>query len=273
MSEQDPHPSDAFPKAPTAAEWERMTAAERQRVVDTLPNEVTDAEMSPPEGDAHFLGKLGPYDALRTFFKKSGRAAYFACELPVYYPGARRFAPDLLGVLDVEDRERGKWLVSAEGKGLDFVLEVHVAGDRKKDAERNVRLYSSLGIPDYFIYDRERGQLTGHRLAEDRKSYRRVIPQAGHYRSEALGLDLRIIDGRLRFFIGGALLPEAAELIARLERLTAELEDKRDAEAQSARAESERAQAEAARADRAEQENAVLRAELAKLRTKKPEDD
>lgn len=44
MSEQDPHPSDAFPKAPTVAEWERMTPAERQHVIDTLPNEVTEAE-------------------------------------------------------------------------------------------------------------------------------------------------------------------------------------------------------------------------------------
>ena len=271
MSEQDPHPSDAFPKAPAVAEWERLTPAERQHVIDTLPNEVTDAELSPPEGDAHFLGKLGPYDALRTFFKRSGRAAYFACELPVYYPGARRFAPDLLGVLDVEDRERGKWLVTAEGRGLDFVLEVHVGGDRKKDAERTVQLYSSLGIPDYFIYDRGRGQIIGHRLAEDRKSYRRLVPQAGFYRSEALGLDLGLVDGRLRFFIGGALLPEAAELIARLERLTAELEQKRDAEAERARAEAERAKAvedraaaETGRADRAEKRLAELEAELAR---------
>ena len=264
MSEQDPHPSDAFPKAPTVAEWERMTPAERQHVIDTLPNEVTDAELSPPEGDAQFLGKLGPFEALRMFFKRSGRAAYFACELPIYYPGARRFAPDLLGVLDVEDRERGQWLVTAEGKGLDFVLEVHVGGDRKKDAERNVRLYSSLGIPDYFIYDRGRGQLIGHRLAEDRKSYRRVIPQAGFYRSEALGLDLALVEGRLRFFIGGALLPEAGELIARLERLTAELEEKRDAESERAQVVEQEAQAAVGRADRAEKRLAELEAELAR---------
>jgi hypothetical protein len=40
-------------------------------------------------------------------------------------------------------------VVSAEGKGLDWVLEVHVGGDRKKDAERNVARYARLGIPEY----------------------------------------------------------------------------------------------------------------------------
>ena len=252
-----------------------MTAAERQHVIDTLPNEVTDAELSPPEGDLHFHGKLGPLDALTTFFKRSGRAAYFACELPVYYPGARRFAPDLLGVLDVEDRTRGKWLVNAEGKGLDFVLEVHVAGDRQKDAERNVARYASLGIPDYFIYDRGRSQLIGYHLAGEARVYRRIIPQGGLYRSQALGLDLGIVDGRLRFFIAGAILPEAAEQIARLERMTAELELRRDEEAARARAETERASAEAERAsaeaeraDLAEQRLAELEAELARLKKK-----
>ena len=272
MSELGPHPSDAFPKAPTAAEWEKLTPAERQRVIDTLPDEVTDAEMSPPEGDLHFQGKLGPYDALTTFFKRSGRAAYFACELPVYYPGTRRFAPDLLGVLDVEDRLRGKWLVSAEGKGLDFVLEVHVEGDRKKDAERNVALYASLGIPDYFIYDRGRSQLIGYQLAAGERAYRRIIPQRGMYRSQALGLDLGIVDGRLRFFIAGAILPEAAEQIARLERLTAELELRRDEEAERARVEAERARVEAERArveaERSASRIAELEAELARLKAK-----
>ena len=257
MSEIGPHASDAFPKAPTAAEWEGMTPAERGQVADSLPNEVTDAELSPPEGDLHFYGKTGPLDALTTFFKRSGRAAYFACELPVYYPGSRRFAPDLLGVLGVEDRARGKWLVSAEGKGLDFVLEVHVAGDRQKDAERNVALYASLGIPDYFMYDRARSQLIGHRLVDDARTYRRIIPQAGMYRSQALGLDLSIVDGRLRFFIAGAILPEAAEQIARLERLTAELEQRRDEEAERVRVE----------AERAGRRIAELEAELARLKS------
>ena len=60
---------------------------------------------------------------------------------------------------------RDKWVVSAEGKGLDWVLEVHVGGDRKKDAERNVARYARLGIPEYFLYDGASNRLTAYRLA------------------------------------------------------------------------------------------------------------
>jgi hypothetical protein len=127
-----------------------MSEEARKRVVASLPGEVTDAEMSPPEGDRHFQAKVRALETLRSYFVRQRRRVYLAAELPVYYPGARRFAPDLLAVLDVDPHERDKWVVSAEGKGLDFVLEVHVGGDRKKDAEENVTRYARLGIPEYF---------------------------------------------------------------------------------------------------------------------------
>lgn len=43
---------------------------------------------------------------------------YLAAALPIYYPAEPLFAPDLLAVLDVEDAERDKQVVSAEGQGL-----------------------------------------------------------------------------------------------------------------------------------------------------------
>ena len=58
----------------------------------------------------------------------------------------RGSAPDLLAVRDVETHPRQKWVVSHEGKGLEWVMEVHVGGDRKKDAEYNVERYARLGI-------------------------------------------------------------------------------------------------------------------------------
>ena len=39
-----------------------------------------------------------------------------------------------------------KWVVSGEGKDLDFILEVHVAGHARKDLERNVERYAWLGV-------------------------------------------------------------------------------------------------------------------------------
>ncbi len=204
-----------------------------------------------------------------------------AAELTTYYPGEARFAPDVLAVRDVPVRERVKWVVSAEGKGLDWVLEVHVGGDRKKDAETSVARYARLGIPEYFIYDRARQQLFAFRLAgPDERAYTRIVPQGGLYPSEVLGLDLAIQDGRLRFFHANAELLAPQDLAERLEGMLEEVSAERDAEAERARAEAERARAEAERAraeaqraraeaeraERAEKELAALREELERLR-------
>ncbi|MCC6335630.1 MAG: Uma2 family endonuclease [Myxococcales bacterium] len=221
---------DAFPKAPTHEEWLKLSAAERRRVVDALPDEVTDAEMSPPEGDLHFWGKVSALDTLRSHFRRKQRAVYLACELPVYYPGERRFAPDLLAVVGAEDKERGKWVVDAEGQGLDVVMEVHVGGDRRKDAIDNVERYARLGIPEYFIFDRNTPALVAYRLASKGKKYVPIVPQHGRYRCERLGLDLQLENGKLRFFDGNALLLETTELAERLERMVDDLQNRLEEE-------------------------------------------
>jgi Uma2 family endonuclease len=56
----------------------------------------------------------------------------------------------VLAVVDAGDHDRDRWNVRAEGRGLDWVLEVHVGRDRKKDADLNVKRYAQLGIPEYF---------------------------------------------------------------------------------------------------------------------------
>jgi Uma2 family endonuclease len=232
-----------------------------------LPGEVTDAEMSPPEGDRHFRPKVRALDALQNFFRRQKRRIYVAAELPVYYPAARRFAPDLLAVLDVEDKERDKWLVSAERRGLDWVLEVHVGGDRKKDAETNVKRYAEHGIPEYFIYDRARGRLLGYRLpSPEARIYTPIVPQGGLYASTVFGLDLQVASDRLRFFAGTALLLESEELIARLDGMVEVAQARTEAEAKRAEEEASRAEQEASRADAAERELAELREELARLK-------
>lgn len=211
-------PSPAYPQAPTAEAWARMTPQERRRVVDELPAALTDAECLPSEGDLHFDAKVSARDVLRKYFKKFNPKVYIASELTVYYPGEPRFSPDLLAVLDVETHQRMKWVVSAEGKGLDFVLEVHVAGDKRKDSKVNVERYARLGIPEYFIFDRAGGRLHGYRLPNvTARVYQPIVPQAGRYESNVLGLELVLEGDRLRFQRGNALLLEADELIRRLE--------------------------------------------------------
>lgn len=247
-----------FPRAPTEEEWARMSAAERARVVEALPAAMTELEFLPPEGDPHREVKVSVETTLREHFRRTGRNVYVASDLTVYYPGVARFAPDVQVVVDVEPHPRMKWVVSHEGRGLDVVFEVHVAGDRKKDLERNTELYARLGIPEYFLFDRGRCMLFGYRLAEPgARAYRRIVPQGGMYRCEVLGLDLAVEGERIRFYLGNAMLLDLPEIVARLEQLTAEATRRAEEEAQ-------RAEEEARRAEELARRVAELEAELAR---------
>lgn len=242
-----------FPMAPSQDVWDALSAEERTRVVAELPNEVTDAEIALPEGDRHFQAKSRALDALRGYYARQRRRMYLAAELPIYYPAEPRFAPDLLAVVDVEDHMRDKWVVSSEGKGLDWVMEAHVGGDRKKDAERNVARYARLGIPEYFLYDRARNQLFAHRLASPgATTYSSIVPQHGRYESRVLGLEVEVAQDRLRFFAGTAMLLESDELIVRLEQMLDQVQQRADDEAR--------------RREAAEAELARLREELERLK-------
>jgi Uma2 family endonuclease len=262
----------ADPRAPTQSEWDAMSPGERDDVVRMLPSDVTIEEMA-PEGDLHRKAKEGPLDALRRFFERTGRRVYLSSELAVYYPGERRIVPDVLAVVDVDPHERMKWVVSAEGKGLDFVLEVHVEGDKGKDHERNVALYARLGIAEYFIFDRGRLRLRALRLTAGAREYVPILPQGGRYASHALGLDLVLEGERLRFYSGTAPLDEADELIRKLDAMTDDLIRRREAaEQQREAAEQQRDAAEQQRdaaeqrADEAERELAAARAEIERLK-------
>ena len=247
-----------FPMAPTKEEWDALTEEQRIEVAAMLPGEVTDAEMSPPEGDRHFRAKTGTLDVLRGWFARQKQRIYLAAELPTYYPAEPRFAPDLMAVLDVADHERDSWFVSREGKGLDWVMEVHVGGDRKKDAERNVERYARLGIPEYFLYDRAKGRLSGYRLASAAaRTYSPIVPQAGLYASHVLGLDVQVEKERLRFYAGTALLLESGELIARLENMLDEVQQRADEETR-------KREEETRKREEAEAEISRLREELAR---------
>ena len=246
------------PRAPTTEQWERMPPDERARVVAMLPTEVS-LDLLPNEGDPHRNAKRGVLDALDAHFRRTGRKIYLSSEIAVFYPGERRFSPDVLAVADVEPHERMSWIVATEGKGLDFALEVHVAGDRRKDEKTNVESYARLGIQEYF-FDRPSRRIVGYQLpAAAARTYQRIVPQGGRFPSAVLGLDLAIDGDRLRFFAGDASLPDADERIARLasmldgviagqEELAATLaEEQRREDAEQGRADAEQGRAEAER--------------------------
>lgn len=245
------------PRAPSPEVWAQLTESERRTVVDSLPSEPPRA--LPPEGDAHRIPKGRALEALGEFYRRLRRSVYLSAELPVYYPAEPMFAPDLLAVVDVATHERRSWVTQHEGKGLDFVLEINVSGNRKKDFEDNVVRYERLRIPEYFAFDVSRARLAGWRLAGEKvRAYEPIVPQGGRWPSQVLDLDLSLEGGQLRFFHGNAPLLDARELIARLSTMVDEALHRAEQEAHRAEEEGRRAEQEARRAEeearRAEQE-------------------
>jgi septin family protein len=170
---------------------------------------------------------------------------------------------------------------------FDWVLEVHVGGDRKKDGSVTSRAMRGSGSPEYFLYDRARNRLAAYRLASaDAKTYTPIVPNHGLYESRVLGLDVQVDTDRLRFYAGTALLLESDEFIARLQAICDDAQQRREEEirlreeetqlreeAEQRHDEEKRLREEESRlreeADRrrkeAEQEVARLRAELERL--------
>jgi Uma2 family endonuclease len=220
--------------------WVAMSEAERAAVIECLPAE--EESLLPPEGDAHRLAKSGLLDALDGYFRKLGRRVYLSSEINVFYPGEPRFSPDVLAVVDVAPHPRERWVTAQEGRGLDFVLEVFVHGNRRKDHEANVERYARLGIEEYFLFDRGRLRLSAWRLpSRDARRYEPIVPQTGRWASRVLALELSVEAGKLRAWVGSAPVPEAAELAARFEKMVEDVTkslEERVAEAE-ARAEEE----------------------------------
>jgi Uma2 family endonuclease len=254
------------PRAPPQEIWDLLTDEQRQHVVDSLPSEFPPNEAQPPEGDQHTEAVYGARTALRRFFGKTGRSIYVGTNLPIYYPGRAMFSPDVMAVLDVATHPRPSWIVSKEGKGLDFALEVLVLGNRRKDIERNVELYARLGIQEYFVFDRSKLRLQGFRLRGAGQVYEPIVPQHGHFASAVLGLDLVIERERLRFYAGDAELPGADDLIDKLEGFVDDLEGRLAAAESRAEDEARRAEEEARRAERAEGRLKEALAELERLK-------
>lgn len=205
------------PRAPPTHVWNAMSPEQQRRVVEALPSDFTLDFLPPPEGDRHTKPKFESIDTLQRHFRRVGRAVYISGELAIYYPGERVFCADLIAVLDVEVRERDRWVKDLEGKGIDFAMEIHVRGSRRKDLHINVERYARLGIPEYFVFDRARLDLLGFRLPEPGAHvYEKIPSRHGRLSSAVLGLDLALLDNKLRFLTGDAVVPDAGELIARL---------------------------------------------------------
>ncbi len=247
--------------APSIEAWKAMSPGEREGYLVQVNDALSDPQMTMSEGRPHKKAKTRTLDRLGLHFNATGRVVYLAEEMSVIYPGEAAFSPDVLAVLDVpepEDDERLGWVVADEGRGIDLALEVLHHGDRNKDLVQNVERYARLGIPEYFVYDRANQQIHGFRLIGSSPGrYQRLVPQAGRYTSNVLGLDFAILGGTLRLFHGASELAGTGDVLGRLQGMVNE---------QSAKADEAMAQAEKATA-RADEATAQAQQALAVART------
>lgn len=243
-----PESANALPTGPSPETWAAMSPGDRERFIEQATSALNQQAELMAEGRRHGRARMSITQMVEDYFQRAGRQVYVASDLPVVYPYEDVFAPDLMVVLDVEDPRdqdtRTAWIVSQEGRGLDLALEITHLGDRQKDMAENVVDYARLGIPEYFIYDPLRQQVLGYRLpASGARRYQPIPSRGGLLKSQVLGLDLAIAEGKLRFFSSGALVPEAHEL---LDRVNAMLDERQErlAEAERRLAEAERRLAE-----------------------------
>ena len=229
---------------PDEATWRALSPAAQEALVERIEATLDEYREAMSEGTRHVKRKMGAALDLDAHFRRAGRQVYIGSELAVLYPGEAVIVPDVLAVLDCDpDYEPERWIVPDEKRGIDLVIEVRNLGKKHKDLVENVRDYARVRIPEYFSYDCRRGILRGWRLTEPgAQAYLPIVPQRGALRSQVLGLDLAVVDARLRFFMNESMVPTEAELVARLQRVVDERDDALT-ESERQRAESERQRA------------------------------
>lgn len=215
---------------PDGATWERLSPAEREEVLDRIFAVMGEYREAMSEGTRHYKNKSSIGANLDSHFRKTGRDVLIACELAVFYPSEPMIVPDIVAVLDCDpDMDVNSWIVADQKRGIDLVMEVRNLGRKHKDLVENVHDYARLGIPEYFSFDCLRGPLRGWRLSHPgAKVYQPIIPQRGYLSSQILGLDLAVVGGRLRFFANDSMVPDTAEVLARIQTIADEVTKERD---------------------------------------------
>lgn len=197
----------------------------------------------PLESSDHWSQNKLLVDSLNQHFQYS-EDTFVGSNMAIYYNLAQVKTndfrgPDVFVALDTQRRPRKSWVVWAEGKAPDVVIEVTSDSTKKVDRGEKMRIYAmAMRVPEYFIFDPAKNELEGHTLDPRRRAYRALRRGAdGTCPSAVLGLKLGlwegVYDGRHRvwarwYTAEGALLPTPGELVQ------AETEARQRAEAEVA---------------------------------------
>jgi hypothetical protein len=135
---------------------------------------------------------------------------YVAGNMFIYYEEGNpraAVAPDVFVVVGASKHVRPSYKLWEESKGPDFVLEITSHSTRSEDQGAKRGIYAFLGVREYFQYDP-----TGDYLLPPLKGFSLLgdnyqplpattLPDGTLVlRSDALGLELRLEDGTLRFY-------------------------------------------------------------------------
>ncbi len=188
-------------------------------------------------------------DTLRMYFKARPKV-YVSGNLLIYYEKgnvSKSVAPDVFVVFGVSNHDRSSYKVWEEGKGPDVVIEIMSKTNWRKD-ERNIELYRSLGVKEYFMYD-PTGDcidpvLKGYWLDEDgvyQKMHLDKTARGGlKLDSMLLHLELRVKKGQLRLYNPN----QRSYLFSHAEEQVGRLQAEKQTEQERQRAEQERQRAE-----------------------------
>jgi Uma2 family endonuclease len=174
------------------------------------------------------------FDLIATLKGRYATAAdvYVSGNLLMYYEKGNpraAVAPDVFVVFGAPKEPRRSYKLWEEHVAPAVVFEITSRSTRREDLFDKQAVYGRLGVGEYFLYDPDaeylKPPLKGFRL--DGGTYRRLVPDATDaLRSEALGMDLRLSEGRLVLFdaASGERLLRPAERLARAEAELARLQ-------------------------------------------------
>jgi Uma2 family endonuclease len=136
-----------------------------------------------------------------------------------------RVCPD--NVVIVHDEPiiaKGSFNVPLQPVGPTLILEYVSTGNQRKDYVDNRRRYANdLQVPYYLLFEPEAGKLTVFRLSV--KKYVAVKPNAaGRLEIPPLRLEVALLDGWVRFWFDGELLPLPGDLLKERDAARAEIE-------------------------------------------------
>ena len=218
------------------------------------------------ESDIHRDNMADLIQTLKHYFDDEPMV-YVSGNLLMFYEEGnprKRIAPDVFVVRGVENRLRKNYLVWAEGKAPDLVIEVTSKTTRHEDQVRKRALYRDvLQVPEYFMFDPREDYLhpplQGFRLVDG--EYLPIEPVAGRLPSDVLGLHLERDGEELRLYD-----PARSSRVLKSAEVIRATEQRADTATKQAEAAAKQAEAAEKRADASDSARREAVAEMERLR-------